>query len=133
MAYYSLIRINEQDKSLVEPYGGQWFPLSNLPQLVFDHKEMVKEALKKLQLKATFELIGQELLPELFTLTQLNNLYNAIFQRTFDQGNFRKKLASLNVLERTSVKETDSSKRGAYYYRFKDIIDHSQYDRIVKF
>lgn len=133
MAYYALIRIDKHDKSLIAPHGGQWHSLSRIPKLIFDHNQMVNAALKKLQMKATFELIGRELLPELFTLTQLNNLYNAIFQRTFDQGNFRKKLASLNVLERTSNKQTDTSKRGAYYYKFKENADHSNYDRIVKF
>jgi len=133
MAYYSLIRINEYDKDLVAQKGGKWFSIKELPELVFDHKQMVENALKKLQHKATYELIGKDLLPELFTLTQLNNLYNAIFLRNFDAGNFRKKIASLKVLQRLSTKETDTSKRGAYFYKFKDIIDHNGYDRIVKF
>ncbi len=133
MAYYALIRINEHDKRLVESYGGKWWSLDKLPKLVFDHKDMVDAALKKLRFKAIYQLVGKELLPTMFTLTQLNNLYNAIFQRTFDQGNFRKKLSSLNVLERTAHKDTDSSKRGAYYYKFKEHPDHENYDRIVKF
>lgn len=133
MAYYSLIRINEYDKDLVTQKGGKWFSISNVPKLVFDHAEMVESAMKKLQNKATYELIGKDLLPELFTLTQLNNLYNAIFQRNFDAGNFRKKIASLKALNRLATKETDTSKRGAYFYKFKENIDHHSYDRIVKF
>jgi hypothetical protein len=133
MAYYALIRINEHDKNLVEPYGGKWWPLSKLPKLVFDHRKMVDVALEKLRLNATYQLVGKELLPEMFTLTQLNNLYNAIFQRTFDPGNFRKKLSSINLLERTAQKETDTSKRGSFLYKFKDNPDHENYDRIVKF
>lgn len=133
MAYYSLIRINEYDKDLVEERGGKWFSISSFPTLVFDHAEMVESALKKLQHKATYELIGIDLLPEFFTLTQLNNLYNAIFQRSFDAGNFRKKIASLKVLDRMAIKQTDTSKRGAFYFRFKENIDHNMYDRIVKF
>ncbi len=132
-AFYSLIRINEYDKDLVTKRGGSWFSISDIPKLVFDHTEMVEQALKKLQHKATYELIGQDLLPDLFTLTQLNNLYNAIFQRNFDAGNFRKKIASLKVLDRLSIKQTSTSKRGAYYYKFKENIDHNNYDRIVKF
>ena len=67
---------------------------------------------------ASCELIGRDLLPEKFTLTQMNNLYNAIFQRTFDQGNFRKKIASLKVLIQTPYKDTSTSKKGAYLYVF---------------
>jgi len=133
MAYYSLIRINEYDKDLVAQRGGKWFSISGFPTLVFDHAEMVENALKKLQHKATYELIGKDLLPDSFTLTQLNNLYNAIFQRNFDAGNFRKKIASLKVLDRMTTKQTDTSKRGAFYFRFKENIDHNIYDRIVKF
>ncbi len=131
-AYYALIRIDQSDDSLVEKHGGKWWPITELPSLIFDHELMVESALKKLQHKATFNLIGKELLPELFTLSQLNNLYNAIFQRKFDAGNFRKKLASINILKKTDTKDTTSSKRGAYYYKFCENIDDSQYDRIVK-
>jgi len=132
LAYYSLIRINEHDKDLVNQYGGKWFPISKVPELVFDHSQMVKDALAKLQQVATYKLIGKELLPECFTLTQLNNLYNAIFQRTFDAGNFRKKLASLKILKKQATKQTDTSKRGAFYYKFSHDADSISYDRIVK-
>jgi len=131
-AYYTLIRIDQHDRNLVDKHGGKWWPITKLPNLIFDHNNMVNSALEKLQHKATFNLIGKELLPDLFTLTQLHNLYNAIFQRKFDAGNFRKKLASLNVLEKLAIKDTTSSKRGAYYYKFNENIDNSQYDRIVK-
>ncbi len=133
MTYYALIRIDEHDKELTRSHGGQWFPVSKLPKLIFDHKDMVNVALEKLRFKATYQLLGKELLPELFTLTQLNNLYNAIFQRTFDQANFRKKLASIDILERTAIKETGTSKRGSFLYKFSDNPDHKNYDRIVKF
>jgi ADP-ribose pyrophosphatase YjhB (NUDIX family) len=133
MAYYSLIRVGEYDKELVSQTGGKWFSISKFPTLVFDHAEIVENALKKLQQKATYELIGKDLLPNTFTLTQLNNLYNAIFQRSFDAGNFRKKIASLKLLDRLTTKQTDTSKRGAFYFQFKENIDHTNYDRIVKF
>ncbi|MCL4484410.1 MAG: DNA mismatch repair protein MutT, partial [Bacteroidetes bacterium] len=78
-------------------------------------------------------LAGKELLPEMFTLIQLRSLYEAIFQRNFDPGNFRKKVLSLDVLERLNKKNTTESKKGAYYYRFKEIETGIRYDRIVKF
>jgi ADP-ribose pyrophosphatase YjhB (NUDIX family) len=133
MAFYALIRLDQHDKDLADSHGARWFPITNLPELIFDHDNMVKLALEKLQQTASFKLIGKELLPEQFTLTQLHNLYNAIFQRKFDAGNFRKKLASLNLLQRLTIKETTSSKRGAYYYTFIQSNDELFIDRIVKF
>jgi len=132
MAYYALIRLDEHDKELVDKKGGKWWPITNYPQLIFDHNQMVDDALAKLQQKASYELIGRELLPKTFTLTQLNNLYNAIFQKKFNAGNFRKKLASLNVLEKLKTKDTQSSKRGAFFYRFKKVKPNVPQERIVK-
>lgn len=132
MAYFALIRIGEHDKKLVSERGGKWYSLDEIPNLVFDHSEMVDSALKKLQKRASYDLMGKDLLPEKFTLTQLNNLYNAIYRRKFDAGNFRKKISALNVLERLTNKDTNSSKRGAYYYRFKKDTKHINHDRIVK-
>ncbi len=132
MAFYALIRINEHDRELVNVNGARWWSITDAPPLIFDHSKMVQQALEKLQQIASYKLIGKELLPELFTLTQLHNLYNAIFQRNFDAGNFRKKLASLNVLERTAIKETSTSKRGAYLYRFTPQSDLILQPRIVK-
>jgi ADP-ribose pyrophosphatase YjhB (NUDIX family) len=132
MAYYALIRIDEHDKELVDEKGGKWWPITERPELIFDHNQMVSDALEKLQNKATFELIGKELLPKTFTLTQLNNLYNAIFQREFNAGNFRKKLATLNVLDKLKTKDTQSSKRGAFFYKFKKARKNAPQERIVK-
>jgi 8-oxo-dGTP diphosphatase len=132
IAHYALIRISEHDNQLVDMKGGVWWPITNVPNLIFDHELMVADALKKLQFKATYHLIGKDLLPEHFTLTQLNNLYNAIFQQNFNPGNFRKKLATLHLLHKLDKKDTDGSKRGAYYYTFNDEIPQLQSDRIVK-
>jgi len=132
MTYYALMRIDEHDKELVDEKGGKWWAINERPKLIFDHKQMVIDALEKLQNKASFKLIGEELLPKIFTLTQLNNLYNAIFQRNFNAGNFRKKLATLDILDKLKTKDTLSSKRGAYFYKFKKEKKNTQYDRIVK-
>lgn len=132
MAYYALIRIDEHDTELVGEYGGKWWPITSIPELIFDHNQMVRDALGKLQSNATFNLIGRDLLPDIFTLTQLNSLYNAMFQRNFNAGNFRKKIATLNVLEKLPDKEKFSSKRGAYFYRFRNGISELQTERIVK-
>ena len=118
MAFDALICNDKHSRELVEEHKGEWYPITQLPPLIFDHNEMISCALQRLQYKASCELVGRDLLPEKFTLTQLNNLYNAIFQRTFDQGNFRKKIASLKVLIQTPDKDTSTSKKGAFLYVF---------------
>lgn len=117
-AYFALIRVSEQDKKLVRLRGGHWWEISQLPDMVFDHKDMIAESLKKLQSIAFSDLVGRELLPEKFTLSQLHRLYSAIFGRKFDSANFRKKVLSTGKLLRLDEKETKSSKRGAFYYKF---------------
>ena len=119
VTYFSLIRINQQDSDLVRQHGAHWWPVSKLPKLIFDHKEMLDQALLKLQNKAGMELIGKELLGDLFTLTNLKKLYEAIFQREIDNGNFRKKILSLGILENTGIKDKSESKKGAYLYKYQ--------------
>ena len=133
MTFVALIRIDMHDKELVRETGAQWWPVTKLPELIFDHDEMIQNALVLLQQKASINLIGKELLPEMFTLIQLKNLYEAIFQRTFDPGNFRKKVLSLDMLERSNKKNTSESKKGAFYYRFKDSETGLRSERIVRF
>ncbi len=132
IVYYALIRTDKHNPKLVKESGAHWWSLKNLPPLIFDHKEMVTKALDKLQLKAGLELVGSELLPEKFTLLQLRLLYEAIFQRELDTGNFRKKILALDVLERLSEKNTTESRRGAFYYKFKDDAVHKTFERFVK-
>jgi len=116
--YFALIRISEQDNNLVSSKGGQWWDISKLPEMIFDHAQMIEASLKKLQSVAFTDLIGHELLPEKFTLSQLQRLYCAIFSKEFDAANFRKKVLSTGKLIKLDEKETLSSKKGAYYYKF---------------
>lgn len=119
IAFVALIPLHKHNKDLVRESGAKWWPVTQLPALIFDHGTMVNKAQESLQKRASSELTGKELLPEKFTLMQLRNLYEAIFQKAFDPGNFRKKALSLNVLERLSIKNTTESKKGAFYYKFK--------------
>jgi 8-oxo-dGTP diphosphatase len=120
VAYYALIRINQQDTELLKDHGAKWWSVSKLPKLIFDHKEMVEHSLIALQKKAGSELIGRELLGERFTLTNLKKLYEAIFLRKFDSGNFRKKILSIGMLQNTGVKDMADSKKGAFLYQYGD-------------
>jgi ADP-ribose pyrophosphatase YjhB (NUDIX family) len=132
LAYYALIRIDLYDEEILKKTGAEWYPINNLPTLLFDHKDMVDKALSRLQQKAGYSLIGSELLPEMFTLIQLRKVYDAIFMREFDPGNFRKKILSLGVLERLDLKNASESKKGAFYYKVKNNVDETGKDRIVK-
>ncbi len=117
-AYFSLIGIHEIDNEIREKYGAHWRSISNLPDLIFDHRRMVERALKELVEKVKVHPVGFELLPEKFTLVQLQNLYEAIYQKSIDKRNFRKKILSMNLLEKQEDKERETSKKGAWYYRF---------------
>ena len=75
IAYYSLININEYDKELVQKHNAFWVNINELPELIFDHPQMVAQARKLMQQKASTEPIGFNLLPKLFTLSQLQSLY----------------------------------------------------------
>jgi len=117
-AYFSLIGIPDIEHELREKYGAHWRSISNLPDLIFDHRRMVDRALKELVEKVKVHPVGFELLPEKFTLVQLQNLYEAIYQKSIDKRNFRKKILSMNLLEKQEDKERETSKKGAWYYRF---------------
>ena len=93
---------------------------------------MYKIAAEKLRKTASYNLVGRNLLPHEFTITQLRLLYNSIFSTEFDPGNFRKKILSLNAMNRLDKKDTSESKKGAFYYTFKEIEDIDVNQRIVK-
>lgn len=125
---YALIRLNEYDKELVERHGAEWHDVKELPSLVLDHDQMVRDALEKLKYKARYQPLGFELLPEKFTIPQLQSVYEAIFQKELDTRNFRKKVFSHNVLVKLEEKDKSSSKRGAFLYKF----DHERYKKLVE-
>lgn len=117
-AYYALIAIRDIDHELVKYNGAHWRSVSDLPRLIFDHSLMVKTGLTDLQYQIKVKPVGFELLPEKFTLVQLQELYEAIYLKKVDKRNFRKKILSMGVLEKLDEKEKETSKKGAWYYRF---------------
>lgn len=133
IVYYALVDIKKHDKSLTDKYGASWEPVKKLPELIFDHSEMFELALHKLCEKSSYHVVGRDLLPSEFTITQLRQLYNSIFQREFDPGNFRKKILSLKAMDRLDKKNTNESKKGAFYYKFKNIEDIDIAVRIVNY
>lgn len=128
ISYVSLIKLSEYDKELVRQSGANWIPLSELPELIFDHGEMVQKALRKLRSRARTQPIGFELLPEKFTIPQLQRLYEAIYQKPFDKRNFRRKLLSMKLLDKLEEKEKQTSKKGAFYYQF----NQEKYEELLR-
>lgn len=128
VAYFSLIKINDHDSALAKDYGAFWISLSELPELIFDHNEMVAKAMRKLRIRARTQPIGFELLPEKFTIPQLQRLYEAIYQEPFDKRNFRRKLLSMGLLEKLDEKEKETSKKGAFYYKFNQL----KYEELIQ-
>ncbi len=118
VVYYALIDIDAYDKELVRRHNAHWIKIEEIPPLIFDHEEMVALAREQMKQKAGREPIGFNLLPELFTLTRLQNLYEAIYGETIDKRNFRKKVAEMDFIEKTDKVDKVSSKRGASLYKF---------------
>lgn len=120
VAYYALINKHEHDEELVKEYGASWFPIDNYPELIFDHNEMVEQAKARLKYKASHQPVGFELLPKRFTLPELQQLYEAIYETSLDKRNFRRRIISTGVLNKTNEKQKKYSKKGAYLYEFDE-------------
>ena len=109
--------------------NGYWARIDELPHLLFDHEEMIEKAREQMRRKASSAPISFNLLPELFTLTQLQSLYEAIYDCPIDKRNFRKKVADMDFIEQTELIDKKSSRRGARLYRFNNHI----YSKSLKF
>lgn len=118
IAYCALLGPGEYDPSLLHDHGAQWVDITHLPELSFDHPAMVETALEKIRAKVQREPIGFNLLPELFTLTQLQTIHEAILGETIDKRNFRKRVAEMDCIEATDQIDKAHSRRGARLYRF---------------
>lgn len=120
ISYFALINKEEHDFELTKEYHAQWFTLDNYPRPIFDHPKMIKKALARLRRKAVTYPLGFELLPEKFTMRQLQNLYECILDQKLDKRNFINKVNSLNVLVKLDEKDKSTSKKGAFLYKFDE-------------
>ena len=118
IAYYALINVKDYDKALREQHNLEWVNIQDMPTLYSDHNEMVRRARKMMRQKISSEPIGFNLLPNLFTLTQLQKLYEAVMGEVVDKRNFRKRIKEMDFIEKTELIDKESSKRGASLYRF---------------
>lgn len=117
VAYCALLNFDEQDHERVTDNGAQWVPLEEMPRLYFDHPRIVEKALEYLRLQVNRKPLVFQFLPELFTMSQLQSVYEAILGEKLDKRNFRKRINDEGVLEKTELIDKSGSKRGASLYR----------------
>ncbi len=120
VCFFSLINIHDHDKELSRSQNGYWLSLKNIPNLIFDHNKMLNLALERLRYKAALHPIGFELLPEKFTIPQLQKLYEAIYNRQenkIDRRNFSRKILSTKLLIDTGEKNENSATKKAILYK----------------
>lgn len=118
VAYCALINVKDYDRHLLEEHGVQWVELNKMPRLYSDHNDMVKRAITLLRRRINTEPLSFNLLPDLFTLTQLQHVYEAVLGEEIDKRNFRKRIKSIDFIEKTELIDKLTSKRGAALYRF---------------
>ena len=117
VAYFALIDIQKYKQQINEDFHPVWFPINVYPELIFDHAKFVELAKEKLRYKAALQPLLFELLPLKFTMPQLQNLYQCVYNADFDKGNFNRKLLSTNLLVKLKDKDKLNSKKGAFYYK----------------
>ncbi len=127
VGYYSLIDCTVVEITNHMSRNVRWFPVNKLPELAFDHAEILQKALERLRLKLKQEPIGFELLSEKFTLTQVQRLYEAILGTTFDPRNFRRKLSQMKYLIPLDEKQTAVRHKPAQLYIFsRDVYERTR-------
>lgn len=117
VAYVALIDIHKYEQQLSEDFHAKWFRLNELPNLIFDHKEMVDMAKNRLRYQAALHPLLFELLPDKFTLPQLQALYEGLYEVDFDKRNFSRKVLSTGILVKLDEKDKENSKKGAYFFK----------------
>jgi 8-oxo-dGTP diphosphatase len=119
VAYFALIPDSNMQLDVSKQNDSvNWFPVTNLPKLAYDHDEMIQCAVERLRAKLTYTNIMYCLLPNEFTLSELQKNYEIILCKKLDKRNFRKKILSLNLVKKTNKKTTGKAHRPASLYEF---------------
>lgn len=129
VAYYALVSPEHHEAlASTDARDAAWFTLDAVPELAFDHREILMTARERLQGKVRYRPIGFELLPEKFTLSELQKLYELILDEKLDKRNFQRKLTRMNILIDTGETQQNVAHRAARYYSF----DEAAYKQLVK-
>lgn len=118
VAYFALLNLREVDDNVLKAHKAEWVDVNNLPGLEFDHPAMIEKALAVMRRKILTEALAFNLLPEYFTLTQLQNIVETVTGKDLDKRNFRKRITEIPGVEQTNLIDKESSKRGARMYRY---------------
>jgi hypothetical protein len=130
IVYNSLVR--HEETNLISGENAlqcEWFDVYNLPTLMFDHAKILAAGLESLKYKVRHEPIGFNLLPEKFTLLELQEIYEAILNKKLDKPNFRRKIQKMNLLINCDEKQKKVAHRAATLYRF----DINVYEKLKEF
>lgn len=117
VVYFALINIHDHDQEAVKAHNAHWITLQKKPALIFDHDKMVEVALEHLRYNAALHPLGFELLPERFSIPQLQKLYEAIYAMQLDRRNFSRKILSTGLLIDTGEKSANSTTKKASLFR----------------
>ena len=125
IAHYALVRLSEVEGD-TDADKAEWFAMKDIPRLAFDHDQILRVACKRLRENIFFEPVGFDLLPEIFTLPQLQNLYESILECKFDRRNFANKMKHFEILQEVEDGTPRHGTRTPIKYRF----DKDNYDRL---
>lgn len=118
VAYFALLNFQKIDNAAVEAHNAEWVDVDDLPPMGFDHHQMISEAVEVMRRKVMSSSFAFNMLPELFTLTQLQNLVESVTGRKLDKRNFRKRISENPEIMQTDLIDKASSKRGARLYKY---------------
>ncbi len=118
IAYCALINVKDYDDSLRERYGLEWVTLDKLPEMYSDHRLMIHNAVMQLRRRIYNRPLSFNLLPEMFTLTQLQHVFEAVLGEPIDKRNFRKRIKQTDFVQQTDIIDHTTSRSGAMLYRF---------------
>ena len=120
VSYFALINLTENTK-INEDFSAKWFAINEAPSLIFDHNQMVLDAISWLRHSVATKPIGFELLPEKFTMKQLQSVYEVILGEELDKRNFINKINALDILIKIEEKDRSSSRKGSFLYTFDEV------------
>ncbi|MEY4383195.1 MAG: hypothetical protein RI995_737 [Bacteroidota bacterium] len=121
IGYYAVTNISES-KPEIDIFSTEckWFNIEDVPPLAFDHNQILQEALQTLKIHLYHYPIGKNLLPALFTLKEIKNLYEILSGKHLHASNFPNKLISLGLIEKTEEKRNIGAHRAPTYYTFNE-------------
>lgn len=130
IVYFALI--DNTKVRLAKKRKAAWFPIQDIPELGYDHKEIIDKTLDTLRIKARMEPVVFELLPDKFTLTELQKVYEALLDTELDRRNFRKKVLQMKFIIPLDEKQKGVAHKPAQLYFFsKEVYDRTKKERFV--